>query len=484
MVEPSPGALPPQTHTLPIDERIKLGRALRERLARKHHGAWKPAAGRRDPIEILIEQGESRLPDLLPVRYARMKATPFTFLRGAAAVMAADLAATPVSGQMVQAAGDCHCLNFGGFATPERRLAFDINDFDETAVAPWEWDLKRLATSFVVATLDVLVKEARTELAEIVARSYRTTMAEVAAMPVLAAWYQALNIDDEDTAEAIGIGARAVRKASPRAGASCRDRRDRPSRRHRPAHRRRSRARRLSPGARRCRRLPRRRRGGIGGLRRIAHARASHAPAALSPGRRGLQGGWGGRGRHAVRRAADGFGRRRVALPAVQGSEPLGARGPCRPQPLYPSRRTGGARPAPAAGRERHVAGLRHRSDRPSPLYPATARRQDQAAARDHVAAQFPPLCRDLRRGAGTRPCPYRRRRRHVGLSRQERRVRRGDRHLRQRLCQADRTRPRGPAEGHTKAAVCPAGTRIYRTAGWPIPLCLWGRNTGRSDLH
>ena len=214
MVETSPGALPRQTHTLPIKERIALGRALRERTARKHHGTWKPPSDRRDPIEILIEQGESRVPDLLPVRYTRMKATPFTFLRGAAAVMAADLADTPASGLMVQAAGDCHCLNFGGFATPERRLAFDINDFDETAVAPWEWDLKRLAASFVVATLDVLAKEARTELAEIVARSYRATMAEVAAMPVLAAWYQALNIDDEDTAEAIGIGARAVRKAS------------------------------------------------------------------------------------------------------------------------------------------------------------------------------------------------------------------------------------------------------------------------------
>ena len=167
-----------------------------------------------------------------------MKATPFTFLRGAAAVMAADLAATPASGLVVQAAGDCHCLNFGGFATPERRLAFDINDFDETAVAPWEWDLKRLATSFVVATLDVLTKEARAELAEIVARSYRATMAEVAAMPVLAAWYQALNIDDEDTAEAIGIGARAIRKASTARAASRRDRGDRPSRGPRPAHRR------------------------------------------------------------------------------------------------------------------------------------------------------------------------------------------------------------------------------------------------------
>src|SRR5216683_660391 len=212
MVEAFPGTLPPQTHTLPIQERIERGRALRDRTARRHHGVWKPPPGRRDPIEILIEQGESRLPDLLPVRYARMKPTPFAFLRGAAAVMAADLAATPASSLTVQAAGDCHCLNFGGFATPERRLAFDINDFDETAVAPWEWDVKRLAASFVVATLDVLAKEARSELAEIAARSYRETMAEVAATPVLDAWYRALNIDDENEAAAIGIGARAVRK--------------------------------------------------------------------------------------------------------------------------------------------------------------------------------------------------------------------------------------------------------------------------------
>ena len=214
MVEASPSALPPQTHTLLLKERVERGRALRDRAARKHHGPWKPPADRRDPIEILIEQGESRLPDLVPLRYARMKATPFTFLRGAAAVMAADLAATPSSGLMVQAAGDCHCLNFGGFATPERRLAFDINDFDETAVAPWEWDLKRLAASFVVATLDVLNREERVELAEIVARGYRETMAEIAAMPVLDAWYHTLDIDEESAAQAIGIGAGQVRKAA------------------------------------------------------------------------------------------------------------------------------------------------------------------------------------------------------------------------------------------------------------------------------
>ena len=213
MVEAFPGLLPPQTHTLPIQDRIARGRALRERAARRHHGVWKPPSGRRDPIEILIEQGESRLPNLLPIRYARMKPTPFAFLRGAAAVMAADLATTPNSSLTVQAAGDCHCLNFGGFATPERRLAFDINDFDETAVAPWEWDVKRLAASFVVATLDVMPKDARSELAEIVARSYRATMAEVANQPVLAAWYRALTLDDMNTAEATGIGARALRKA-------------------------------------------------------------------------------------------------------------------------------------------------------------------------------------------------------------------------------------------------------------------------------
>jgi len=213
MVEALPGSLPPQTHTLSVKERVAHGRALRERLARKHHGGWKAPADRRDPIEILIEQGESRLPDLLPLRYGRMRPTPFTFLRGAAAVMAADLAGTPNSGLVVQAGGDCHCLNFGGFATPERRLAFDINDFDETAVAPWEWDLKRLATSFVVAALDTLGKEARIELAEIVARSYRETMAAVADEPVLEAWYRTLDLEAAGAAKSIGIAAQVVRKA-------------------------------------------------------------------------------------------------------------------------------------------------------------------------------------------------------------------------------------------------------------------------------
>ena len=213
MVEPQPGALPPQTHIRPVKERQRIGRALRDNAARRDHAEWKPPAHRRDPIDILIEQGQSRLPDLLPERYFRMKATPFTFMRGAAAVMAADLATTPRTGLKVQAAGDCHCLNFGGFATPERRLAFDINDFDETAVAPWEWDLKRLASSFAVATLDLLARDARAELAAIVARSYRQTMASIAGQPVLAAWYQALDLEGQTAAAQVGIDAQTMRKA-------------------------------------------------------------------------------------------------------------------------------------------------------------------------------------------------------------------------------------------------------------------------------
>ena len=209
----SPGILPAQTHTLTIDERIAHGRALRDRCGRKAHGDWKAPDIRRDPIDILIEQGKARLPDLLPLRYSRMKLNPFAFLRGAAAVMAADLAETPSNGLVVQAAGDCHCLNFGGFATPERRLAFDLNDFDETAVAPWEWDLKRLATSFMLAPLGLMDKDARTGLAVVVARSYRETMARIATLPVLDVWYRALTLDEGKTAEQIGISAVALRKA-------------------------------------------------------------------------------------------------------------------------------------------------------------------------------------------------------------------------------------------------------------------------------
>jgi uncharacterized protein (DUF2252 family) len=205
--------LPPQTHALPLQQRINLGRALRETCKRSAHADWTAPAGRRDPIDILVEQGKSRLTELLPLRYARMKASPFAFLRGSAAVMAADLAGTPSNGLLVQAAGDCHCLNFGGFATPERRLSFDINDFDETSVAPWEWDVKRLAASFVVAMLEAFDKPTRLDLAETVARAYREAMTGIAAAPVLETWYRVLSLDDTTVAASIGLDPTIVHKA-------------------------------------------------------------------------------------------------------------------------------------------------------------------------------------------------------------------------------------------------------------------------------
>src|SRR5262249_6412547 len=116
MTDQANGALPPQTHTMSIDERAACGRALREKARRRDQAEWTAPQHRRDPIEILLEQGESRLPNLLPLRYSRMAVSPFAFLRGSAAVMAEDLAETPATGLAVQAAGDCHCLNFGGFA--------------------------------------------------------------------------------------------------------------------------------------------------------------------------------------------------------------------------------------------------------------------------------------------------------------------------------------------------------------------------------
>src|ERR1700691_5141206 len=144
----------------PWVERFEAARALRAKTSRKSHLGWKAAADRPDPISLLIDSDQGRIRTLLPIRYGRMLESPFTFLRGAAAVMANDLAVTPTTGIRVQAGGDCHVMNFGAFATPERNLIFDVNDFDETLPAPWEWDLKRLAASVDVAGRSVGFKSA------------------------------------------------------------------------------------------------------------------------------------------------------------------------------------------------------------------------------------------------------------------------------------------------------------------------------------
>jgi uncharacterized protein (DUF2252 family) len=169
----------------------------REISPRSSHGEWTPDAGRRDPVEILEDQAKTRVPELVPIRYGRMLASPFAFFRGAAAVMAMDLAGTPQSGMRVQLCGDAHLSNFGAFAAPDRRLAFDLNDFDETLPGPWEWDVKRLAASFAVAGRDRGFKRSERRAAVLsTVREYREAMRTFAGMGNLDVWYARIDSDD------------------------------------------------------------------------------------------------------------------------------------------------------------------------------------------------------------------------------------------------------------------------------------------------
>jgi uncharacterized protein (DUF2252 family) len=187
----------PQTHIQPLAARIAAGKALRERCPRQQQGQWQPPANRADPVDLLIENSRGRLENLIPIRNGRMMASPFAFYRGAAAIMACDLAHTPATGLNLQICGDAHLLNFGGFATTERQLIFDINDFDETSIAPWEWDVKRLAASFVIAgRANGFAAEDGREAARLAAQSYRQAIAGYAQMPVLEAWYEALDLNE------------------------------------------------------------------------------------------------------------------------------------------------------------------------------------------------------------------------------------------------------------------------------------------------
>jgi uncharacterized protein (DUF2252 family) len=181
--------------TSPPDQRRKAGAALRHQVPRGAQAEWVASADRQDPVDILIAQGSSRIQELLPTRYGRMRKTAFAFLRGAAAIMAADLDRTPSSGIRLQACGDAHLANFGSYATPEGVPVFDVGDFDETLPAPFEWDLKRLATSLVVAGRDAQYSpKAARDLARIAARSYRTHMAELARLPPVEAWSQRVDL--------------------------------------------------------------------------------------------------------------------------------------------------------------------------------------------------------------------------------------------------------------------------------------------------
>ena len=176
------------TFPTPSDS-FQAGAALRQKLPRSAHAEWSPAPNRRDPVSTLIAQGESRIQDLLPVRYARMRTDPFAFLRGAAAIMAADLGAMPSTGIRMQLCGDCHLANFGSYATPENIPVFDVNDFDETLPAPFEWDVKRLAASLAVAgRVASLSDKACRKLAQSAVQTYRERIGALAKLPPLEAW--------------------------------------------------------------------------------------------------------------------------------------------------------------------------------------------------------------------------------------------------------------------------------------------------------
>ena len=178
-------------------ERYAAGKALRSACPRNAHAIWKPSSDRPDPVKLVLEAEKGRLPELLPLRHGRMVRSPFTFYRGSALAMAYDLAPTPTTGVRVQCCGDAHLCNFGGFATPERRVIFSINDLDETLPAPWEWDVKRLAASFVVGCRDNGLSDATArDVATTCVRTYRESMAEFSQMKTLELWYFALGADD------------------------------------------------------------------------------------------------------------------------------------------------------------------------------------------------------------------------------------------------------------------------------------------------
>jgi uncharacterized protein (DUF2252 family) len=178
-------------------ESAERGRTARESVPREAHGDWGPALDRPDPVDVLAAQAASRLPELVPIRYGRMLVSPFTFYRGAAAVMAADLAATPDSGIVVQACGDAHISNFGGFAAQDRRLVFGPNDFDETLPGPWEWDVKRMAASAEIAGRDVgLPPDRRERIVTACVREYREGMRGFANESHLDVWYDRINASE------------------------------------------------------------------------------------------------------------------------------------------------------------------------------------------------------------------------------------------------------------------------------------------------
>ena len=195
-----------------VEERTARGKAARDRVAPSGHAGWVPAAGRPDPVALLEEQNATREPDLVPVRHGRMMVSPFTFYRGAAKIMAADLKDTPTAGLETQLCGDAHLSNFGGFASPERVLLFDLNDFDETLPGPFEYDVKRMAASFTIAARNNGFTDAEATAASLASASaYREAMLRFAEMGTMEIWYS--RVSAQDVLDAVNAAARSAKGA-------------------------------------------------------------------------------------------------------------------------------------------------------------------------------------------------------------------------------------------------------------------------------
>ena len=207
-------------------ERLAAGKAIRDQVPRSSQGDWSPPEDRPDPVAILEDQGKSRVPELVPIRYGRMLENPFAFFRGGAAIMAWDLSRSPTSDLRVQACGDAHLENFGAFAAPDRTLVFDLNDFDETLPAPFEWDLKRLVASVAIAARDMEFTEADSRAATRAATShYRDLMGEFAGMRFLDLWYSRIpvsrileSVESTGNERAVKQTKKAMKKATRRTG--------------------------------------------------------------------------------------------------------------------------------------------------------------------------------------------------------------------------------------------------------------------------
>ena len=207
------GPIAPVAH-FTVAERAARGKAARAEIPRSSHAEWEAPALRPDPVEMLEEQAKTRVAELVPIRYGRMLVSPFAFLRGSAIIMASDLAVMPRSGLHVQLCGDAHLSNFGTFAAPDRRLVFDTNDFDETLPGPFEWDLKRLVTSFAVAGRDRgFDSKQRRDICCMVSRAYRESMANLAGMRNFDVWYSRLDIDETIAKISSQVSTKAVKRA-------------------------------------------------------------------------------------------------------------------------------------------------------------------------------------------------------------------------------------------------------------------------------